>query len=257
MKSNTIYRYFAFGYNFALLRTRTPKSSEHLVKEGIDSLVSFFTELDMPVTLEIAKELITAGAPIKLNNKDSVGDSRLKAVQDAMDRLDAAAKAELKRRTAYVLTSKRYPLDTLMFECGNLLGTGVFDSLSANTQTDFRLACKQVALEQPTSAAFHLMRALEAEVKALYLTFKKTNRLKVLMWGPMTDQLRNKNKPKPSEKLLSHLDGMRKHFRNPTQHPELFYSTDEAQDLLNSTIVAINMIRYEINQRGKQKSGSS
>lgn len=66
------------------------------------------------------------------------------------------------------------------------------------------------------------------------------------MWGPMTAQLRDKRAPKPSTKLLAHLDGMRIHFRNPTQHPDAFYTMDEAQDLLNQTISAINMIAAEL-----------
>lgn len=103
-----------------------------------------------------------------------------------------------------------------------------------------------IALSQPTGAAFHLMRALEEQVKVLYFAFKKTKRLAKPMWGPMTAELRKKNKPKPSEKLLSHLDGMRVHFRNPTQHPTAFYSMNDAEDLLSQTTVAIGMICAEL-----------
>ncbi len=42
---------------------------------------------------------------------------------------------------------------------------------------------------------------------------------------------------------------IRKNYRNPTQHPEKFYTTDEAQDLLNSSIVAINSICRAIEAR--------
>jgi hypothetical protein len=76
----------------------------------------------------------------------------------------------------------------------------------------------------------------------LYYCFVKTNRLTKPMWGPMTDKLRRKNKPKPTNDLLDHLDTIRKNFRNPTQHPEKFYTIDEAQDLLFASIVAINRV---------------
>jgi hypothetical protein len=49
---------------------------------------------------------------------------------------------------------------------------------------------------------------------------------------------------------MSHLDGIRVHFRNPTQHPEAFYTLDEAQDLLNQTITAVNMIHRELPKTG-------
>jgi hypothetical protein len=118
--------------------------------------------------------------------------------------------------------------------------------LSDNAKQDYHFACAQIALSQPTAAAFHLMRALEDEVKNMYFCFKKTNRLEKPMWGPMISQLRAKRAPRPSEKLLNHLDWMRIHFRNPTQHPDLFYTMDEAQDLLNHTIIASNMIAAEV-----------
>ena len=154
--------------------------------------------------------------------------------------------AELQLRTAYVLTIKRYSLESLLNTPAELLGDGVYARLSDTSKRDFSLACIQIALSQPTAAAFHLMRALEEQVKMLYFSYKKINRLDKPMWGPMTNELRNKKAPKPTEKLLNHLDGMRVHFRNPTQHPELFYSLDEAQDLLNQTITAINMIVAEL-----------
>jgi hypothetical protein len=127
-----------------------------------------------------------------------------------------------------------------------LLGGGVYQRLNDVAKKDFQLACMQVALAQPTAAAFHLMRALEKQVAILYFAYKKTKRLKILLWGPMTDQLRSKQAPKPTVKLLDHLDSMRRHFSNPTQHPDTFYSMDLAQDLLNQTIAALNMIDAEL-----------
>ena len=122
----------------------------------------------------------------------------------------------------------------------------VYDNLNDQTKKDFDLACTQIALNLPTGAAFHLMRALEEQVKVLYFHFKRTNRLRNPMWRPMLQQLRNKRNPKPTDKLLDLLDGVRLHYRNPTQHPDMFYTIDEAQDLLNQTISAINLISTEI-----------
>ena len=127
-----------------------------------------------------------------------------------------------------------------------LLGKDVYSNLEDISRKDFDLACTQVALNQPTASAFHLMRALEHQIKVLYYHFKKTNRLSKPMWGSMVNQLRNKRNPKPQTKLLDFLDSIRVHYRNPTQHPELFYTIDEAQDLLNQTISALNMIQAEL-----------
>jgi hypothetical protein len=137
-------------------------------------------------------------------------------------------------------------LESLLGKAATLLAVGVHDTLSDVAKRDYRLACQQIALSQPTASAFHMMRMLEDQVKVLYFAFKKTKRLEKPMWGPMIVELRAKRAPRPSTKLLDHLDGMRVHFRNPTQHPQAFYTIDEAQDLLNQTITATNMIFAEL-----------
>ena len=137
-------------------------------------------------------------------------------------------------------------MEKLLENPQSLLAKNIYNQLSDNAKKDFNLACIQIAYNQPTAAAFHLMRALEDQIRILYYHFKRTNRMTNPMWGPIINQLRNKRNPKPTVKLLDLLDSMRIHYRNPTQHPDLFYTLDDAQDLLNQTISAINMIRSEI-----------
>src|SRR5262249_40866727 len=103
-----------------------------------------------------------------------------------------------------------------------------------------------ITMNLSTAAAFHLMRCVEDCVKLLYFQFVKTGRMEKPMWGPMVEKLKNKNKPKPSPEILDQLDIIRTNFRNPTQHPQKFYNIDEAQDLLNASIVAIGGVCREI-----------
>lgn len=214
----------------------------HTLEEFLD----YLKKLDLKVTLRVAVDLRRIADRLKKSDDEKVKSEIADTITKEIIKLDPALDAELQLREAYILTDKRYSVDKLMNNPERLLSPSAFDSLSKNSKKDFSLACVQIALNQPTAAAFHLMRTLEEQVKLLYCSFKKTKRLKVLMWGPMTEQLRTKNKPKPTDKLLSHLDGMRIHFRNPTQHPDAFYSLDEAEDLLNQTISAINMIVKEL-----------
>lgn len=246
MKKMEIYDFYAFGYNYSLMRNyihewkREKAISE--VKEFFNSLVS----LDTPVSLKVANGLEAILVELEVSEHDLVGDDLAERIKNELSKIDPSLDAELQLKEAYILTEKRFPLKSLTTDPHKLLGDNVFRALSVNSQRDFSLGCMQIALNQPTSSAFHLMRSLEEEVKRLYFCFKKTNRLERPMWGPMIKELREKKSPKPSSKTLDHLDSIRVHFRNPTQHPEAFYTLDEIQDLLNQTIAAINMINREI-----------
>ena len=247
MEQRTIYEYYAFGFNYGVLKEAINERSPTVrAKEFIRTLLQELDKLKLPVTSIVANPLNDIFEELKKSKEEKLGNDLFKRTNDALEKIDAAMDAELQLKKVYVLTEKRYDLEKLLQHPDDLLGGDVFDHLSRHGAKDFRIACRQVALAQATSAAFHLMRSLEAEVKSLYFAFKKTNRLEKPMWGLMTQQLRAKKKPKPSAKLLDHLDGMRNHFRNPTQHPEAFYTMDEAQDLLNQTITAMNMIHAEL-----------
>lgn len=247
MRQTDIYNYYVFGFNYGVIKRSGLKGETRKVAlEYLDEFFSFLADLDLQVTRLVASQLKDVTEAIRDSENEVVSEATAAKLMQQALMLDAALDAELQLKKAYVLTKKRYPLESLLGKASDLLANGVYDRLSDNAKRDYQLACMQVALSQPTAAAFHLMRALEEQVKVLYFSFKKTNRLEKLMWGPMTSQLRSKRAPKPSLKLLDHLDGMRVHFRNPTQHPQTFYTIDEAQDLLNQTITAINMIHAEL-----------
>lgn len=246
MEKTSIFKYYAFGYNYNLLLRDDHKG---LIKsdraEDFKGFLESLNDLGLPVTIQAAHDL---NSTIKefTDNEDVVSSAEQAKLKRLFTKIDAVLDAEIQLKYAYILSESRYPIESLLSEPSKLLATNTYSSLSANAQRDFKLACVQVALRQPTAAAFHLMRALEEQVKQLYFEFKKTKRLSKPMWHPMVEQLRNKNAPKPTEKLLNLLDGIRNDFRNPTQHPGKFYSIDEAYDLLNQTTSALNSIHREI-----------
>ena len=112
-------------------------------------------------------------------------------------------------------------------------------------QEDFNSAGKCIAFEMPTAAAFHLLRGTEAVVGQFYRSVVKINRHKILLWGPMIQQMRDRSKPPPKE-ILDQLDSIRGNFRNPTQHPEKNYDIEEAQSLFGVCIDAVErMAKYK------------
>jgi hypothetical protein len=248
MRRATIYQYYQFGYNYSLWkRSGLEGYSYENALTSLRELWEFFDQQDLQVTIQVGESLWEIAKELEVGDQSQkVAAALATRIKTAIKALDATLDAELQLRDIWVMTKKRYPLDTLLDYPGRLLATGVYDSLDDHTQRDFQLACRNIALKNATSAAFHLMRATEQQVKMLYFAFKKTNRMLNPMWGPMVQELRKKNKPRPSTALLDHLDAMRKNYRNPTQHPDVFYNIEEAQDLLNSVTGAINMIAKEM-----------
>lgn len=62
----------------------------------------------------------------------------------------------------------------------------------------------------------------------------------------MTTELRKKRRS--SQLILDNFDYIRVNYRNPTQHPELRYSLDEAQDLFGLCIDSANRVVKEIDK---------
>lgn len=247
MQQRSIFAYFAFGFDFSTIaRSQLRSFTKNNALQYLRQFFSTCKVLELPVTEQVAEELNKIYLEIQQGEAEEISETISKRILTEIEKIDPTLSAELKLRKAFVLTKKRYPLDSLTTTPNELLAKGVHEKLCENSQRDFLSGTTLIALAQPTGAAFHFMRALEAQVKVLYFAYKKTNRLATPMWGPMTKQLKEKRAPKPSDKLLSHLDGLRVHFRNPTQHPEAFYTMDEAQDLLNQTITALNMIQAEL-----------
>lgn len=246
MKKTNIYRYYAFGHNYQIIKADGLRGATNAeAKESLEKFIDDLNDLELPVTTKISEELVKITERIP-EDDENLSSERSNSIIDEIVRIDPALDAELKLKDAFILTEKRFELKSLTESPEKLLANGVYNNLTDATKKDFSSACLQIALAQPTSSAFHLMRALEAEVKRLYFEFKKQNRLDRPMWAVMIQQLRSKKNPKPEIKTLDLLDSIRVHFRNPTQHPEAFYTLDEAQDLMNQTITAINMIHREI-----------
>jgi hypothetical protein len=214
-----------------------------VIKELKESL----EELGLPVTLrvlnvdpvrEITTELeaTTADDP---EDPPKLSAGQVRRLNSAMDHVQSTLIAEASGTYAYVVTDKRVGTDTLLDEIGRLFDPGVYESLPAIAQRDLANAGRAIAFEMPTAAVFHLMRALEAVLRALYCHTIRQNRLKEpRSWKGMLEQMRAKKTNPPPSPLLDHFDHLREHFRNPTQHPDAEYDMNSAQNLLSLAVDA-------------------
>jgi hypothetical protein len=133
-----------------------------------------------------------------------------------------------------------------MEKVDDLFAKDIFSKLSEIAKFDFYEAGKCIAFERSTAAAFHVLRGTESTVRDYYEKMVKRNRMKNPTWGGITSELRKKRNS--SELILDNLDYIRVNYRNPTQHPELKYSLDEAQDLFGLCIDAVNKLVKELNR---------
>jgi hypothetical protein len=237
MKPISIFGYIGLGCNIQLLRElakeNSPVHDDKGVLKVINLLLSGFDTYNLRVTVsasrtmsELIEKLQNTDNNYLLSSEDAIN------LNEAIEQIDPVLRAESLITSAFILTEKRMDLNKLMNDVPALFSQGTFNKLPDIAQYDFKEAGKCIALERPTAAAFHILRATESVLKQFYINTVKPNCTDNLMWGPMTDTLR-KRQSSLSEELLHHLDHIRESFRNPTQHPEKIYTLDEAQDLFS------------------------
>lgn len=178
--------------------------------------------------------------------KKEIGETIKKEVHDAIVTIEKIVFSEACITEYYVIPERRFNGDYLLSKPMNLLKKGVFEKLSEMAIFDFTASCKCLLYGEGTACAFHILRATEETLKHYYYLYKKTNRLKKPMWGPMTNELRSKKGIKPDNIILDTLDLVRNSYRNPTQHPVVRYDIDEAQDLFGICIDLINKMGVEL-----------
>jgi hypothetical protein len=251
MKEKSVYSYYCFGFNYYILKEKLTKKTNKEMSDQLKRLyLNYIEDLSLPVTKKVVQNLYEIINQMELkDSKEIVTDETLKNITEIINAADKTLDAELMLKKTYSLTPKRIDIDKLIKTPDELLANGVWDLLSEQCKTDFSEACKCIAFNMPTACAFHTMRAVEEMVRQLYVTYVRQNRMSNPMWGPILEKLKKKKSPKPTLKTIEHLDMIRSTYRNPTQHPDKNFSIDEAQDLLYSSIVAINEIVTEIKKR--------
>lgn len=203
---------FSVSHNLSLNELSSVETKLLALKEG-DGV----DELNVRITQEIASELI-----------------------DVVLGIEKTIWAESKTRIIAIPVPRRFELQHLLSKPGDILGKGIYDRLTDLGRTDIAQACRCIAFECPTAAAFHILRAVEECVRMIYKSYFPRGDEK-RPWGKLTSEIKAKSrKPIPDPILLGHLDHLRQRFRNPTDHPEKNYEIEEAEDLIHVAVDIIN-----------------
>jgi hypothetical protein len=238
MERKSIYGYFFFGTAVRYLQDVKPQYTYKILGPGniLENIDLCFNQLDalgLRVTKNAASELQQFRDELAKTTDQSakLSDEQCRELKQICTTLRNTLQAELLTVQAFVVTPKRLDIDKLLNDIGSLMSPGIFSALPQITQYDLMEAGKCIAFERPTAAAFHLLRATEAVLRHFYCTLIHTKRVSPLLWAPMVQDLRTRQKTKKHTTLYNNLDNIRLSYRNPTQHPEVTYDIHEAQDL--------------------------
>ncbi|WP_128098279.1 hypothetical protein [Paracidovorax avenae] len=233
---------FRFGQAFKALQLAGAESKYKDIKKYFVTIEDFLAENDYKISKKVFSiTMKPVWDDLEKNPPDAkIGHALDRRLATEMSKLFPTIRAESDSQRLFAIVEKRYSTDKLLNDVGSLFAKDVFVDLDEIVQFDLRQACKCIVLECPTAAAFHLMRACESIVSALYRKLSGDAAVPGNgTWGEY--EIKLKSLPnKPSDEYMEQSRHIRKNFRNPTQHPDKMYDIDEAQDLLNLAIDLIN-----------------
>jgi hypothetical protein len=117
------------------------------------------------------------------------------------------------------------------------LPADVVSRFDSKTLNDVRQAGRCLALDAPTAAGFHILRAVESViVKYIDKLTGKSHAPKNRNWGVYIKAIRDTGGKTPVADYLYH---MKETYRNPIMHPEIVLTPDDAFSLFNASLSAI------------------
>lgn len=243
MIKQSIVDYYIFGTEMRYLQDVQQGNSfegEGFVAENVVRFMNNLEKLDLKVTFRASWELQAFYDKMKEAKVKDLDSNQAAELSKIMSNIRMTLDAEIQGVYSFITTPKRLESEKILEDMASLFSPGIFEIFPDIAKYDFDEAGKCIAFERPTAAAFHILRATEANLRHYYKHMIRQSRIKSEMWGPIIQDLRKKNKTKVHITLNNHLDNIRLSFRNPTQHPEAVYDIHEVQDLLAVCIDANN-----------------
>lgn len=255
MEKVKIFEYFALGYNYFISLNDSGDRTNSDYYFWLDDCLGRISKLNMPVTNsaielnELEKDLEKLKKLAKnIETKSKKIENKLhESINQKLKKIDSALEAEIYIKYAYLVEEKRIPTDTLIGNMYKMMPKGHYNHLTLIAQYDITESGYCLAFNRFTAAAFHALRATEEMLKLYYEKLTKSTANDKDNWGIFVAKIQSFNKSKNSsdesnEELIANLDGLRKYYRNKTQHPQLIYSSDEIQDLIPYCIKTITQI---------------
>ena len=245
MRTTNPYDFILIGLLVRFLRNCPPTALKEVL-EGSAALVTRLGEIGFHVSVAGTHKLqeFISGLEKEPDKSRAISSEETEALSIIVGEVEHMIFAESDTKQLYLLSENRFNLDALLNKPASMFAAGIFDRIPRIAKRDIALAFQCLAFDQPTAAAFHLMRACEAVLRAYYFSCVRRDRLKNPMWAGMLEALRKRKRA--DEKLLRRLEYIKDTFRNPTAHPEAMYTISEAQDLIGICIDVINRMGHKL-----------
>lgn len=248
MYKKSISSYYFFGTGMRFLQDAKVGWDIHgeaCVLANINWFLDHLENIDLKVTKTASFKLIDFKVKLEETTEKLLTNELASELAKIMGEIRFTLDAEIQGIKSFIASPKRYEQDKLFDDVTSLFSPNVFEEFHDIAKLDFIEAGKCIVFDRATAAAFHILRATEANLRFYYESMIKQNRIKSRMWGPIVQDLRQKAKTKKHMTLNNHLDNIRVSFRNPTQHPEAIYDIHEVQDLL-SVCIDVNNRMFKV-----------
>lgn len=261
MKKIKLYDYYAFGFNYQLLLSKSDGRTIESYAKEVKRYNYFISKHNLKVTAsslslqgfeEDSKELERLNRGKK--KKEVVPNDLHTRINEKIRKADPTLDAELNIELAYLLDTKRFSNDILTDNIAKVFSENTFNELPEIAQFDFKECGKCLAFDRFTAAGFHALRGTEDTLKFYYSKLLNKVPTERQTWGNFYTEIDKENKngtlnPLVHEELLMNLENLRKYYRNKTQHPQLMYTCDEVQDLLFLCIKTVNQMMKDLEDR--------
>lgn len=261
MEAVSLYDYYSFGFNYYILTNNLSGNITETFAEDVGRYLEMITKLDLEVTMSSLKlnglqeDLVKLDKLRKSRKKKEDIPPDLKAsILNKINKADSTLDAELNTKYGYHLHPKKISQEILLDNIQKLFASNIFYLLPQIAQYDFKECGKCIAFDRFTASAFHALRGTEDVLKYYYSRLLNKVPTEKQTWGMFYTAIDKEIKedrinPKPEEELMINIDTLRKYYRNKTQHPQLIYNSDEAQDLLFQCVRTVNQIYVDLKKR--------
>lgn len=166
-------------------------------------------------------------------------------LKEALRAFEIVFAAEVRQVPSYIVDRKGlYHTRALIRSAEEAFVQASRDAIPEAALKDFREAGRCLAFELPTAAAFHVMRSTERTLRKWHQLVKG---LPDENASPeMTVCVNELNASGANKKVTRVIDQIRELHRNPTMHPEIFLSVEEALALFDVAKSAIGSMAMEI-----------
>lgn len=248
MIKTSLAEYYWLGLRVSYLRGAEkdfPIHGHGGILDNIDTFVSDLNDFGLSVTANVATAQGLMDFYHELREQETgavLSHDQAVQLQALMETICITLDAEISDFEAFAVSPKRIGAAELVDDASALFAPGVFESLPDVARHDFAEACKCIAFERPTAAAFHIWRASQAVLQHVYCSLVRQKRVKTLTWQAILNDLRKRRQTRRHAALYAQLDTLRAAFGDPAQQPELVYDLNTVQDLWLACAEAVNRL---------------